>query len=58
MMLSDSAEGMELMLDTARVSGLVLYPFHRELAQKYGLSTDGVIFAELLPLHPERGDED
>jgi hypothetical protein len=47
--LLDSKEGIEEILRFARVGNFVLNGYHREIAEKYSLPTDGVIFAGPLP---------
>lgn len=45
----DSKEGIAQLMKWAKTSRFVLYPYHRRLAQKHGVPTDGVIFADPLP---------
>lgn len=47
----DSVEGMTMLIVWARAHGFVLSTFHRKLAEKHGVSVDGVRFSEPLPIH-------
>jgi hypothetical protein len=46
----DSAEGMTILLRFARTLPLVLNEYHAMLAEKYGLSIEGIIISRQLPL--------
>lgn len=45
----DSKEGMEILCAFARNSGAVLSEHHERLAQKWGVSTEGVTISRPLP---------
>lgn len=45
----DSAEGIAYLMDWARAHRAVLYDYHRKIARKHDVSTEGVIFAEMIP---------
>lgn len=45
----DSPEGMRILMEWARTHGYVLSLWHKELAEKHGVDTHGVIFSEILP---------
>lgn len=44
----DCKEGVERLFSAARFSGLVLSEYHERLAQKHGVSTDGVTISRPL----------
>lgn len=47
----DSREGIRILVKFARGGGLVLNQAHREIAEKHGVSTEGVAFAGPLPAY-------
>lgn len=49
-LMVDSKDGIKALLDFARRGGFVLDERHKKIADKYGVQTDGVIFALPLPL--------
>lgn len=49
----DSLEGIEIMMASARRSGLVLSEYHKRIAMKHGVSTEGVTFARPIPGQPD-----
>lgn len=51
---TDSLQGIAHLMDWARAHGYVLYPSHREVARKHGVSTAGVAFADPLPTDPPK----
>lgn len=46
----DSPEGIAILMRWAKASRLVLGDYHRRIAERHGVSTDGVIFSSPLPL--------
>lgn len=46
----DSEDGISSLLSWAKAGGFVLNPAHRRLADKYGVSTDGIRFSDPLPV--------
>lgn len=49
----DSAVGIEKFITWARAHRAVLNEVHRNLAIKYGVSTDGVLFARAIDIAPD-----
>lgn len=45
----DSKEGISYAMEYARAHKVVLNLVHEKLAKKYGVSTDGVMFARPIP---------
>lgn len=41
----DSPEGIRRLFEWAQAHRFVLYPYHRKIAEKHGVSTEGVMFA-------------
>ena len=46
----DSAEGIVYLMRWARAHRYVLQPYHEEIANKYGVSTEGVVISRPLPI--------
>jgi len=53
----DSKLGCEMLMVWARAHRMVLNQFHRELAEKYEVSTEGVRFSDAIPFHTLTKDE-
>lgn len=46
----DSPEGIAYIVKWAKAHGFVLNPHHREIATKYGVDVEGVIFNDPIPI--------